>query len=53
MDKKNPQPSNRRSCRKFEQIKKLKSNPDAKTKHHREDFGQAAARIVREDMEKN
>ena len=53
MDKKNPQPSNRRSRKKYEQIKKLKSDPDAKTKHHRENFGQAAARIVREDMEKN
>ena len=52
MDKKKPQTSNRRSRRKYEQIKKLKSDPDAKTKHHREDSGQAAARIVREATEK-
>jgi hypothetical protein len=48
MDKKKPQPATRRSHKKYEKTQKLRADPDAKTKHPREDFSQAAARIVRE-----
>ena len=45
-----PQPATRRSHKKYEKTTTLRADPDAKKKHPREDFSQAAARIVREDM---